>query len=83
MYLLNMKEIAIKTVLLFSIVLTTLCPILGIIPLYHSIIAFKRKDTTSVELAYKWVKRVFILIIILWIILIPTFIILFNQQAGQ
>lgn len=78
-----MKNIAIKTALLFSIVLIILCPILGIIPLYHSIIAFKRKDTVSIELAYKWGKMVFILIITLWIILIPTFIILFNQHAGQ
>lgn len=40
-----MEKEHISTVLLLSVLLTFMCPVLGIIPLYHSIEAWKRIES--------------------------------------
>ena len=60
-----MEKEHISTVLLLSVLLTFMCPVLGIIPLYHSIEAWKKNRKSdvsyviSLKKAYSWTKRNF------------------------
>lgn len=51
-----------------------MCPVLGIIPLYHSIEAWKKNRKSdvsyviSLKKAYSWTKRIFIALLIIWIV---------------
>ena len=61
-----MEKEHISTVLLLSVLLTFMCPVLGIIPLYHSIEAWKKNRKSdvsyviSLKKAYSW--------LIIWIV---------------
>ena len=44
-----MEKEHISTVLLLSVLLTFMCPVLGIIPLYHSIEAWKKNRKSDVS----------------------------------
>lgn len=69
-----MEKEHISTVLLLSVLLTFMCPVLGIIPLYHSIEAWKKNRKSdvsyviSLKKAYSWTKRIFIALLIIWIV---------------
>jgi len=69
-----MEKEHISTVLLLSVLLTFMCPVLGIIPLYHSIEAWKKNRKSdvsyviSLKKAYSWTKKIFIALLIIWIV---------------
>ncbi len=75
-----MKNITINTTLFFSIILTLLCPILGIIPLYYSIKGLNTKNIALIKKADKWVKYITIFILFIWILLVPLFYFLFEMS---
>ena len=52
-----MEKEHISTVLLLSVLLTFMCPVLGIIPLYHSIEAWKKNRKSDVSYVISFKKK--------------------------
>jgi hypothetical protein len=53
-----MEKEHISTVLLLSVLLTFMCPVLGIIPLYHSIEAWKKNRKSDVSYVISLKKHI-------------------------
>ena len=53
-----MEKEHISTVLLLSVLLTFMCPVLGIIPLYHSIEAWKKNRKSDVSYVNQFKKSI-------------------------
>lgn len=54
----SMEKEHISTVLLLSVLLTFMCPVLGIIPLYHSIEAWKKNRKSDVSYVISLKKHI-------------------------